>query len=397
MTADRLESFRRVERVALIVAIGCAVVAAILAWFAPHSVVPAWRLAAFVCLQPALGSLIFVLIHRLTGGQWAHGLAPFLLAGTRLLPWVWVLTLPLLWFPVAGHPREPAAAPTETSPPKVDSVSSSSDVGPALEHAFASGSSRRLGEPLRWYFSRPLIATRAAVCAIAFFLLALGAPLAMRATTTLRWFGPLGLIGLVFLLHLLATDWIVMLDPGWYSTGFPLVWIAAQAIAGIALAIAAAVAFGAEPSERGDAGHVRGLDWGNLMLASIMVWAYVAFVQLLIIWSGNLPPETAWYRHRAFGAWRWLSVAIAVIEFGGPFFLLLSRGVKRRRRGLGLVTLLLLLGQSGYTTWLIAPAFPDASSAAPWLLLAATIAAFALFINRYLAGARAVAAGGVAP
>lgn len=396
MTATSLHRLRQVERGALALAGLFAIAAAVLGWLAPHSLVPAWRLAAFACLQPAIGSLIFVLIHRLTGGQWANGLAPFLLAGTRLLPWIWLLVLPLLWFPVAAQPSEPAVLHEEVQPQPLTPASQTHDAATAIEHTFAAGG-RTMDPPLRWYFSRSMLLVRAIGYAVVFFLLSFGAPRAMRATVTMRWFGPAGLIGLVFVLHLLATDWFVTLDPGWYSTGFPLVWIAGQAIAGIALAISAAVTFGGEPDRIGRAEHVRGLDWGNLMLAAIMVWGYVAFVQLLIIWSGNLPAETAWYRHRAFGGWRWLSIAVALIEFGAPFFLLLSRAVKRRRRGLGLVTFLLLLGQLGYTTWLIAPGFPAASHHAPWLLLALTIAALALFANRYLAAVRTASAELLAP
>ena len=396
MTAESLHRLRRAERATLIVAIVAALASIVLGWIAPHSVVPGWRLAAFACLQPALGSLIFILIHRLTGGQWAHGLAPFLLSGARILPWVWLIVLPLLWFPLAGQPREAPSAVPQVAPAKLDPVAQTYEVNQAIEHIFASDN-RRMGGALQWYFSRPILDLRAGLYAVVFFLLAFGAPRAMRATTTMRWFGPLGLIGLVFVLHLLATDWIVLLDPGWYSTGFPLVWISAQAIAGIALAIAAAVAFGANPAERGESHHVRGLDWGNLMLAAILVWMYVAFVQLLIIWSGNLPAETAWYRHRDFGFWRWWALAVALVEFGAPFLLLLSRVVKKHRRGLGAVTSLLLVGQLAYTTWLIAPAFPEASTHAPWLLLAMVATALALFANRYLAGARTAAARLVEP
>jgi hypothetical protein len=409
MTAESLHRLRRAEQTTLVVGLVGVLVAAILGWFSPRAIGPAWRLAVFACLQPALGSLIFILIHRLTGGQWARGLAPFLLSGTRLLPWVWLLVLPLLFWPIAGQPvdrpvgAELRAALSSTGESRV-SPQSTTDPGPpgsrplpraehvdaALQHTFAK-SSRDMSRPLRIYFSRAALSVRAICYAAVFFLLALGAPRAMRATTTLRWFGPLGLIGLVFILHFLATDWIVMLDPGWYSTGFPLVWITAQAIAGIALAIGAAVAFGAEPAERGEAGHVRGIDWGNLMLAAIMVWTYVAFVQLLIIWSGNLPAETAWYRHRALGFWRWLSLVVAVVEFGAPFFLLLSRALKRRRRGLFAVAALLLLGQVGYTLWLIGPAFPSTTGHAPWLIAAMLVAALGLFANRYFAGARSAA------
>jgi hypothetical protein len=391
MTATSLHRLRKAERLAL-VASGIGVVGSVvLGLMAPHSLVPAWRLAAFACLQPALGSVIFILIHRLTGGQWGRGLAPFLLSGTRLLPWVWLLIIPLLWFPIAAQPQEPGVLREEVHPAKLDKTSQTYEMNEALVHVFASGGSRTTGSRLEWYFSRPMLVVRAVAYAIVFFLLSLGAPRAMRATTTMRWFGPVGLIGMVFVLHLLATDWFLSLDPGWYSTGFPLVWISAQAIAGIALAIGAAAAFGANPQRTGRADHIQGLDWGNLMLASIMVWSYVAFVQLLIIWSGNLPAETAWYRHRAFGVWRGVSIAVALIEFGAPFFLLLSRAVKKGRRGLGAVTLLLLLGQFGYTVWLIAPAFPQASFHAPWLLLALCVAALGLFANRYLAGVRAAA------
>jgi hypothetical protein len=389
MIASTLTQFRRIERGALVFAIVAAILAAILGWFAPTSIAPAWRLAAFVCLQPALGSMIFILIHRLTGGQWARELAPFLLAGARLLPWVWLLIIPLLWFPFVGHPTETASAREAVVPAAVDASSPTSDASEALAKAFNASDSRHMGNRLRWYFSHPMLVTRAVGYALAFFLLALGAAPAMRATTSMRWFGPLGLIGIVFLLHLLATDWFTLLDPGWYSTGFPLVWISAQAIAGLAAAIAAAVGFGGEPNTLNLSKHVRGIDWGNLMLASIMIWSYVAFVEFLIIWNGNLPAETAWYRHRMFGAWRWLLIAIVVIEFGAPFFLLLSRRVKKHRRGLGVITLLLLLGQFGYTAWLIAPAFPRPSFVGSWLMLTLSAAALALFLNRYLAAARA--------
>ena len=103
MTTATVHRLQRVERAALIVAVLALIIAVVLAVRAPHDVVPAWRLALFICLQPALGSLVFILIYRLTGGQWMEGLAPFLLAGARMLPWIWVLILPLLWFPMAAH------------------------------------------------------------------------------------------------------------------------------------------------------------------------------------------------------------------------------------------------------------------------------------------------------
>lgn len=409
MNAVAIDQLRRWERTALAIAAVAAILAIVLGLRTTTAVVPAWRLAAFICLQPALGSLIFLLIHRLTGGQWMDGLAPFLLAGTRLLPWIWVLILPLVIFPLAGQPRlarhadhatsafarSAAPAPPSPAPTPVassDDRSETANAVPALEAVMAESTSRHLGAPLRWYFSRPMMIARALFYAVAFFLYAAGARRAFRATTTLRWFGPFGLISLVILLHLLATDWLNLLDPGWYSTAFPLVWITAQAVAGLGAATAAAVLAGAQPEQRGTSSHIRGIDWGNLLLASVMSWAYVTFLQFLIIWSGNLPAETSWYRHRSSGGWLWLLIGVAVIEFATPFFLLLSRGVKRRRRGLAVAALILLAGQGAYTIWLIAPAFPRATSHAPGLMAVVLLAAVMLFLNRYLARARTIAA-----
>ena len=62
-----------------------------------------------------------------------------------------------------------------------------------------------------------------------------------------------------------------------------------------------------------------------------MMWAYLAFWQLLVIWSGDLPHEISWYLHRIAGGWRWVLVFLVLFHFFGPFFLLLSRQMKRTR------------------------------------------------------------------
>ena len=70
-------------------------------------------------------------------------------------------------------------------------------------------------------------------------------------------------------------------------------------------------------------------DYGKLLLAFIMIWAYFAVSQFLIIWSGNLPEETSWYMGRMIGGWKWVSVVLVFAHFVFPFVLLLSRNLKR--------------------------------------------------------------------
>lgn len=358
---------RKIERAALAVAAAGAVAAALLAWREPRGLLPAWRLAVFACLQPAIGSLIFILIFRLTGGQWMRALRPYLISGVRLLPWVWLLVIPLAWFV-----PDPAAQ---------------------LRQAFAGNPDRHFDHGVPLYFGRTLLIVRVFLYAALFFLFALGARRAMRdpERKNMRWFGPAGLIGLVFFLHLVATDWFILLKPGWYSTGFPLEWTLGQAISGLALAIAAAVAFGADPARRGPTRQFFGIDWGNLLLASIMVWMYVAFTSYLIIWSGNLPAEISWYVPRQRAAWRLITPALFVLDFAIPFLLLLSRRLKRVKRSLAGVAALLVVGQTAYTIWMIVPGYPGSGAGTFALEAALLVAAGALFLKFYLGGARRAA------
>jgi len=394
MTTASKNRLRHVERIALAVAAVAAIATAVLGWTSPQGILPAWRLAGFACLQPAIGSLIFILIFRLTGGEWVEGLAPFLTAGTRLLPWIWMLILPLVWFPIAAKPHEREALRDERPSESHASVTGElTSANAALREAFSNDPERHFDPSLGLYFGRPLMVGRAAFYAVGFFLLAAGASRVMRVTSpaAMRWFGPVGLIGLVFMLHLLAEDWFALLEPGWYSTGFPLVWTAGQGIAGISAAELAAMGSGANPGSQGSSGRARGLDWGNLMLAAVMAWTYVAFVQWLIIWSGNLPAETIWYRVRSHDGWQWMVVGLAIFEFAVPFLILLSRNVKQRRTRLAITAALLLVGQLAYTVWLIVPAFPRAAATAFGVEMTFLVAAVALFLNRYLAAARSVA------
>ena len=65
----------------------------------------------------------------------------------------------------------------------------------------------------------------------------------------------------------------------------------------------------------------------------VMLWAYFAFSQYLIIWSGNLPEEIGWYIG-THGGWGAIIVTIGILHFAAPFLFLLSRSIKRNPRKL---------------------------------------------------------------
>jgi hypothetical protein len=159
-----------------------------------------------------------------------------------------------------------------------------------------------------------------------------------------------------------GVDWVMSLDPEWFSTIFGLLMLIGQGVLALAFLITVGVYLsGREPMDRVYQPKYFH-DLGKLLLAAVMVWAYFSFSQLLIIWSGNLPEEIPWYLERFRGQWRWLGVALILLNFALPFLLLLSRDLKHNRRRLMAVAWLLIAMRFVDLLWLIAPEFEGGHS-----------------------------------
>jgi hypothetical protein len=98
-------------------------------------------------------------------------------------------------------------------------------------------------------------------------------------------------------------------------------------------------------------------DLGKLLLAFVMVWAYFSFSQYLLIWSANIPEETRWYLHRTRGGWGVVAIIVILFHFAFPFFLLLSRDLKRNARKLALIALLVMAMRLVDLFWYVVPEF----------------------------------------
>src|SRR5262249_57644343 len=98
-------------------------------------------------------------------------------------------------------------------------------------------------------------------------------------------------------------------------------------------------------------------DWGNLLLALVMLWTYFAFSQYLIIWSGNLPEETIWYVARKHGGWGVIAIAIVILQFAFPFLVLLSRAAEKSSDRLPSLACLILVMRFVDAVWLVVTAF----------------------------------------
>ena len=140
-----------------------------------------------------------------------------------------------------------------------------------------------------------------------------------------------------------AVDWIMTLDPHWYSTMFGLLYVIGWAMSALAFVIALLSWLADREPMRHIVAAKHFHDLGKLMLAMVMVWAYFNFSQFLIIWSGNLPEETKWYLTRMRGGWSYVGWVLIFFHFAFPFLVLLSRDVKLRSKWLTMLAIFILV------------------------------------------------------
>jgi len=181
-----------------------------------------------------------------------------------------------------------------------------------------------------------------------------------------------------------AVDWAMSLEPHWYSTIYGILIIGGQVLSAFVFVIPVlALVVDREPFTTlitPEQFH----DLGKLMLAFVMLYAYFAFSQFLIIWSGNLPEETPWYLARLNGGWQYVAVGLVLFQFALPFAILLSRSVKRNARRLAVVALLVLLSRLIDLFWLVKPSFTPQRFALHWMDVAAVLGVGGVWLSFFL-------------
>jgi len=185
-----------------------------------------------------------------------------------------------------------------------------------------------------------------------------------------RW-SAAGLLMIVLTLTLCSVDWVMSLEPKWYSSMFGISFTIGAGLSAFAfvtlflclLSGTTAMEEILKPS------HFR--DLGNLMLAFTMLWAYTNFSQFLLIWYGNIKEETPYYLKRMHGAWGYMAAALILFHFFLPFFMLLMRAIKDNPKTIIIVTILLLLMRYVDIYWLTAPAHYGEHFHFSWIAIAA--------------------------
>ena len=156
-----------------------------------------------------------------------------------------------------------------------------------------------------------------------------------------------------------AIDWLMSLDPHWFSSLFGIYFLGGVGVSGFAFVILVANLLSRHEPLEGMFTRLHFHDYGKFLLAFVMLWSYFAISQLLIIWMANLPEEVTWYIDRIQGGWVWMSIAIGLFHFALPFLILLSADIKKNANRLAIVALLLIVMRWVDLYWQVAPSFHD--------------------------------------
>ena len=328
----------RVQRIALQCGAAGLVLCAVFAIWSRTQFFRSYLFAYVFWLAIPMGCMAILMLHHLTGGWWGYPIRRLLEAGTRTFVWMAALFLPVL----LGMSRlyewaQPAAVAAD----------------PMLQYK-------------RPYLNAPFFTVRLVI----YFAIWIGLARLLnkwsseqdhtadpRLATRLEALSGPGLILWGIATTYSSIDWVMSLEAHWFSTIYGMIVMVVAALTAMSFVVFVlrklsedeAISHAVTPSQFNDL--------GNLMLAFVMLWAYLSFSQFLIIWAGNIKDEIPWYMSRAFGGWGAVAAILIVLHFALPFLLLLQRGVKRRLRMLSFVAGMLMVLSVVDVYWLVAPAY----------------------------------------
>ncbi len=318
-----------------------------------------------VWLGISLGCSGFLMIHHLTGGNWGYPVRRFFEAAIKTMAILAALFVPILF---GLRQLYPWANEADLSMDRI------------LQHKQA-------------YMNAPGFITRTA---IVFAVWIVGARLltkwsavqdathSVEPTKKLRKLSGPGLVIYPLTVTFAYVDWVMSMEADGYATIFPLLVCVGQMLSARAFIIVLLAGYWPRTSLHEILSKESFHHLGNILLTFTMVWAYLAYAQLIVIWSGDLPHEIGWYLHRIAGGWRWIAVALLLFHFFGPFFLLLFRGTKRNPRILITIAAVIFLTHLLDVWWMVAPSLYQKGFYVSWVAPAALAGIGGIWFSSFL-------------
>ena len=356
---------RRVQRMALAVGVAASIACAIGAWFSPGRFCSAYLAAYLFFLSIAHGCLAVLMIYHLTGGAWGYLIRNILSAGLRTLP-----LFAILFVPIALGVRELF--------PWAD---------PQMQEVSEQWRRREV------YLNVPFFIGRAvayfAIWLTVAYLLAMwsnaqertGDPKFARRLTKLS--GP-GLVLYGVTIFFATIDWLMSLIPDSRSTIIAPLFGSGEVLAGFACALCVMAWLVTRPPID-EAVSVEAVnDLGSLLFTFVIIWAYMAFFQFMLVWIANVRYDVAYYTARDGAGWQVVAWLLFILHFAVPFFLLLARRVKRNPRLLAAIAGLILVMHLLFLYFEVLPAFGPGSFADYWLCFLTPLAVGGLWLAFFL-------------
>jgi hypothetical protein len=294
--------------------------------FEPAAFLRAWLCSYIFWLGLPLAGVALVLVHDLSGGRWMASARPLLDAA--------IATMPIA--SLAGIAAFVG----------LDSLYPWTHPAPDLGNVF--------------YLNTTDFFIRYGSYVVLWNLLAAFALWWPRAgaqpiTPALSWISAIGLIALALSSSFAAIDWILSLEPKFWSAIFPYTQGASWFNTGFAAIVLLVAIVGWPSVQRRE--HMA--DLSRILLATTIFWAYVEFMQFLIIWEENLKTEIPWYLKRLDSVWQPAIYVCAVLGFVVPFFTLLWTPSKRNRAVVATICACILISRLANTWLLVMPEFNE--------------------------------------
>jgi hypothetical protein len=305
----------------------------------PQQFLRSYLIGFYFWFGVGLGSLVLLMIHFVAGGAWGMMIRRPLEAGTRTLYVMWLLFLPLLIFaPKLYFWADPANA---------------ADKIVQAKHLY-------LNVPFLWirWLIYGVVWLGLTTLLNKWSLLEDETKSTKYSSLLEKLSGP-GIVAYFFTITFASVDYLMSLDVTWASTIYGFLVAAGQGLSAISVMVATLVLLGKYTpmdhliTKR----HLH--DLGKLMLAMVMLWAYLSFSQYLIIYSGNLPQEINWYVRRLNGGWQWVGLTLLLLHFALPFALLLSQSLKKNPKTISAIAIFIICIRIVDIFWLVEPNFQD--------------------------------------
>ena len=355
--------FHRLARSGLILGVILLILCVAFGFFFPALFFEGYLTAFVFWIEIPLGCLVLLLIQYLTGGLWALAITRFLEAGAMTLPLCAVLFLPIFigmtWLFPWTHPL--------------------------------GGEIGNLVHQKRAYLNVPFYIVRY----LLYFLILSGLAVWFRRfslrrdepgspslATLKKWSGP-SLIVFVLLMNFACIDWVMSLNPEWYSSMLVVEFVTEQAVVAMAWCILSLRVLA----------HIQPLksvltvkivhDLGNLLLGFTCFWTYVTFMEYIITWTGNLPHEVVWFSDRSSAGWKLFAVFLVFVHFLIPLFCLILTSVSKNLVRLARVAALMILAHFAQVVWWIEPAF-GANFHVAWTSVVLIVAVGGIWLAAYV-------------